>query len=482
MRQTFKRVDGKTTRINPALFGVGKELPGAKSTALIEDYPAFQKAGVLTYPLRLITPKRIKQILDRIGFSYDQPEEKRRDVNFVDFTPEEIELFQEALAPFVKVPIAIRSDDSYAYGTGLGHSVFRVYNGSKESFQRLLDDIRMILFYDTWYNNIAFKQRVGIDPSVPCGLMFMPLAVDQNPWRKSMYAPQLSINAITHYREGEPYIAAGVGIGGANNTHPASFILNTLNTWHLEYLKYQVLHSMYHNPTTMELRQRSENSVNALRAWVVSSLDPHLTNVPSDLVKKIQSLFYRLKEQFPDPKYLEFAFVDAGVVALQSANITLPSITKPDIPESQQVLFISETKPSSKGNFGNEVIGRAAISVDHVVCADITEYAHVSAINDSAIPGSYLLIIDEVPGGLKSRLPFSDYSNAAAVAFHARGAMTDNSVESHIGNLYRAAGIPVLVDTFDESFLDKLKTDQINNIKVTIYANEAKQEGFVAVV
>jgi hypothetical protein len=145
----------------------------------------------------------------------------------------------------------------------------------------------------------------------------------------------------------------------------------------------------------------------------------------------------------------------------------------PDVPNNQKVLRLEPDAATEK--FGTNVSGNGHIESDNIIfVSSVSDLEYVRRLNDELV--GYVIIANLPLSEISKNLSFADYSNAAAiVCVH----NAFNSVASHFNGATREANILLLAGNIDRRFLSGLRPGQ-NNVRVAIYANDAKQVAFMA--
>lgn len=461
----------KDKTIAPTKIGDGK--PGAKSRVLTSHAPLLESSGFETYPMRLLTPDWSRVLLSKLGVSYKDPKQAKRTLAQYDFSAEKNDLMT-LLHPMISLPIVLRSDDPVPDGTGLWPSKALFFDEGEEAFNTAIETLRHILMADFHPNIIAFKKRAGIQLEEVSGMIAMPLAYGSKFGEPELHSPTtfIHINAITHFHGEDTFVVLGLGIGGANNTGPASFMLSTPCILGIQNLNGE-------NKTRAKfLRPLPTNLQNIQQQY----LDTIIFTIPTAYIPTIAPLLQTLSASPQEPLYVELALQAPNVfVAVQCAPVDFPdTVEKPDVPQDQIVSSLSENRFD---NFGVKVLGRGVVETNHVVVAAASRESRkqLAEINAEAEPGSYTLILMNCDAADLARFPVTEYSNAGAILLNT-SRIQYHAILSHSGGTLRSLGIPVLQGPVDPDFTKDFTYNQIHTQKLIVYADDSQQQGFAAKV
>lgn len=467
---------------------IGQNHTGAKSRALREKKPVFEtleeaNTWIFYPPSIAITPFLWRPFLARAGAD-SRNKESERAIEKTDFNREEKEALRESVDPFRGLYVAVRSDECTPAGVGLWHTDFMLADRTEESMQKLEQIAKRILASDFSRDVLAFKKRVGLPMDENPGVLVMPVAGFD--FSEQVYGTPYHVNVITRFRGEESLLTIGTGIGGANNMLSRSCLSSHLN--------HKVFDRMSMDSNIAGALLLSEGNLDHATNLKDPSGRSSGTKLIRDLLSKmgeifedgfngLQEILNHLKQHISGSSYHEFSSSMVNWSILQCAPVLFEDVKKPDIPDSAKILNVDRDPYSDPRNFGSSVFGRSIKKSNNVVYIDsIDGLEELGSINDSL--SDYILIL-KLPDGTAFNLmqlkevTFADHSNVSAVALCEE---KNFGLQSHFNGAFREAGIPVLAGDIDQKFLNGLTPNSVTKRKLLVYANDAKEEGFIATV
>lgn len=374
--------------------------------------------------------------------------------------------------------VALRSDECTAVGVGLWHTDFDLLDGSAYSELQTASIVKRILMSEFSRDVLAFKQRVGLPLEETPGVLVMPVTGYNMGTMPPIFGNPYHANVITRFRGDRPLVGVGVGMGGANNIganvclgvrRATHFDPNMLNT---NTPRARVLHEGKLTPIV-----DIENGTRHLDAFLFGALNDSYDGITQELGDAIEAI----TTQTPGSVYLEFGLQIVRWSVLQCANVQFEEVTKPDVPDSQKIVNITPESRSriAFARFGCLVSGRKVVEADHVIHLKDLDRASIEKLRQANKDlSNYVLVVDRPSRLIALKLSFVDYSNAAAIVSNHMEVL--HGAASHFSGSFREAGIVALVGEVNKTFLEGLKAGEANERKLTVYANDAHEEAFVA--
>lgn len=456
---------------------IGDGEPGAKSRSLKAHQPMIEQTcksqydGLIYVPHLSITPSLFSDFLKRAGASHERPKESVEAIGKTEFLASELDAIRAALAPFKGIYVAVRSDECTAGGNGLWHSGFMLADDSPEAASKASGIVQEILQSEFSPAVIAFKRRVGLPMGATPGVLFMPLIGSDfsSSGVRGLFMTPHHANVLTMFRENEALVSVGLGIGGANNYGAA-----TLLSHGLEFAA--PTFSPVHEATARLLLRgdltRPGSTMHTPDAPFMDFLLQTLGRLARKALGELKAPLEDFTRLAGKPKYLELAMVPEPHV-IQCADVRLDEVSEPDVAEGQIILRAGPNHTA----FAANVSGRGVVEADAVVYLEhVSDMLSIADLN--AQLSNYVLILNTGFSFLQASPDFSEYSNAAAIVF------TDErpfyTAATHFNGALREAGIPVIAGDLSHNFLMDLRSGKICRRKLLVYANDAKEEAFVA--
>lgn len=439
-------------------------------------------SGLISLPHISITPSFLGEFLRRIGASHEDPEAAVEAIERSDFNASEMEAIRGAVAPFEELYVAVRSDESTAAGVGLWHTGFLLVDNSSSTAQQAAEIAKVILASDFSQDVLAFKRRVGLPLEENPGLLVMPVAGYNVGTMPPIYATPYHANVITGFTGDDDLVAIGIGMGGANNRGSFTTLLSRLSPFHFGTQNMDI--SLARSSFLYEGELRRLLEIEDGEQHVRINLDGLVAGGGAAIqIDELRDAIAAIKAASETPLYLEFGLEAIRWSVLQCAEVKLKDVEKPDVPGSQKILTVDSGDRGSYGRagvaqFSNRVSGRRIVEADKVVKLDTErgrKISRVAEVNEEL--RDYVLIIDAPLSILSTALTFADYSNAVAIISMDEAL---GNAGSHFNGALREAGIVVLVGYVNGEFLEDLESGKPVNRKLLVYANDAKEEGFVA--
>ncbi len=463
---------------------IGPGNPGAKSSALTRFAPLLEKTPFLALPFNAITPGVFDDFIARAGPDRTDEAGAKRAIAKTEFTNDELAAMRQAVEPFNGSHVAVRSDECTAGGVGLWHTGFMLAK-EKGTDIRVAAIANQILQSEYSADVTAFKQRCGLPMEQHPGVMAMPVNGSLGSAEldsRGIITTLLHANVITRFKGEEALINMGMGIGGANNRFPYTNLasgfrridfteLIELLTWNKPYMKgLQRGEVVWMNDI---LTQEGD----PIQAAHLEFLRFILDDPTGRLLEALRTLTDLIA---PQSLYLELAHANLEDWAVvQCSEAALEDVTKPDMPSEEKVLIIEPEWARSNwvNPFGCYVSGRKDVMSGEVVYLDKETLAKLPELN--ANHRNYILIFDaSTIEGFSLATSFKDYSNAAAIIFNTCDVKFN--LLTHLNGALREAGIVLLAGRVDKKFLQGLAKGEVAERTVTVYANDAEEEAFVA--
>lgn len=462
----------------------GRGEPGAKSVGLKKHKRLIESAysppksggeecGLFNLPRSVITPLFFREFLRRAGASHDNPKSQAA-IMSSKFTESEIEGIRGALQPFYNGYIAIRSDECTAAGCGLWHTGFLGY--TRKTFSHALNQIKQILASEFASSTIAFKKRAGLPMEQTPGVLIQPMIMYNYSMPGDVFTTILHVNAITHFSGDRCLVNLGAGIGGANRKGALSIMLDELSE---SVLTRDAIRNSVSAALLMLDGKVSPVYVYGESKVMKESISNGITGLAGLIESGLKIALGKITESTSSSMYLELAWWFPVFAVLQCADLSLGQVVAPNIPYNQRIFSLHS---STGRQFGSLVSGRIVVETENIVYVPSKYQDNRSLIeqvvdlNRSLV--NYVLVSEHPYDFIQKNLTFAGYSTASAMVF------TSNvgplyPVDTHFGGLLREAGIPVLAGKINDSFIRSLKPG-LNKRKVLVYANDEKQEGFMA--
>jgi hypothetical protein len=448
---------------------IGPGQPGAKSAALVKYRPLFE-GGFGMLPQVAITPAFFTDFLGRAGASHHAPEESRAAIAGTAFTKGEKDAMRAAAAPFSGLYAAVRSDEAVAGGIGLWSSGFALLDGSEAAAAKVEALVRGILASDFSHDVIAFKNRTGMPLEATPGAFIMPVDACSIS-TLTTYTTQCHVNAISDFTRGDTLVQLGHGLGGANAHYARVALLSELDMSQFRFIsEYHMDHArVFSSGSVMELRDDAFG-----REAGAMALRMHMQRADTVHIPALRAGFGALKAKNAPPLYLELSYGCNCWDVVQCAEASLGSVVRP-AEDGRKVLTASPSPRDRLATFGLDVLGRGVAESGTIVYLGQFDMADTLAGINRMIRG-YVLVMEHGLRALDQLFSFADYSNAAAIVStqqNMRPAM------SHVSGALREAGIPLLAGNMDRGFLRELHGHNVHARNVLVYANDAREEGFM---
>lgn len=464
-----------------ATFGSGS--PGPKTMGLRNDLVPIMDTGFGFSDHSSITPAFVRAYFERIGV-YDAAnnDEAKTRVIRGKFNKAEEELVLESVAALKDVltgPLMVRSDE---WGAGLGiweSKIAYLRPGTRpdgQTLHELVERVKRAMYevFASEYNEgaLEFKRIKGL--TEPTGILLMPAegALVNGKDGIVLFAPAISLNYLGRIMEKGAF-SFGPGFGGANDIFSRGEIGTRicLSPGHFQFDKRWkgVIvggHKEEYTGYEWDSEFADAGQIYVANYYGKESEWEAINQMIEQLVSRV------------GPKYLEIInsrYEKPEWVIVQSAPFDYRQIDEPEMESDKKRL-----------NTGM-VCGTGMVQAERIAYFEMDVDLRDKIAGYNSKNRNYVAVIEvSIPTELNElRLEHVSNAKAIIVQYYSRA----NSFHKHLRGWMRETGILMLagekskdLNMFKTGFIEQLRAHPEQEINCTVYADEFKQKGWLAVL